>query len=309
MVPDISVIIPVYDDAKGLSVTLDSLRAMRTDLLFEILVCNDAGPASIDTIAKDYNAVHVRLSLNSGSYAARNAGIKNARADRLAFLDADQTVTHDWLERGFLALDHAPYVGGAVVVSGRRSADSWTRYEAFREFSSEVHLRRGVFPTANLFVLRSLIEAVGLFDERLRSNGDSEFGLRVRNSGYRFAFEPAAVSFHPPRGRAGLFRKMRRIACGRAQVHHLLKEKSFWSGIAVQTLKVTLSPLRFGYRVFARPSVLRELGFKDYVLFFLYDEILISWRAFWFIRYSFQIRSGSFKPYQDGAIGGVHRRS
>jgi len=59
----------------------------------------------------------------------------------------------------------------------------------------------GFSATANLFVRREVIEAVGTFDESLRSCGDLGFGQRVRDAGIGQAYSHETVIRHHARHR------------------------------------------------------------------------------------------------------------
>ncbi len=101
--PKISVIVPVYNVDKYLSACLDSLIS-QTSGDFEIIVVDDGStdksPAMCDAYAAEYpDRVTVIHQENKGLGGARNTGIKAATGDYLFFLDSDDTVDPDALER------------------------------------------------------------------------------------------------------------------------------------------------------------------------------------------------------------------
>ncbi|MBQ3409980.1 glycosyltransferase [Candidatus Saccharibacteria bacterium] len=102
MAPLISVIIPVYNTKQYLKNCLDSvLRQTYTNL--EIIIIDDGsndGSAKIcDAYAKKDQRIQLIHQKNAGLSAARNAGLKIAKGEYLTFIDGDDSVTVDYVER------------------------------------------------------------------------------------------------------------------------------------------------------------------------------------------------------------------
>lgn len=223
---DLSIIIPVASDARGLETTLRSLQAMDVEnVSYEIIVCNDGGGDPISRIAARYQCLEVRLERNRGSYAARNAGASVARGGAFAFVDADQTVASDWAQRGLESLREADYVGGRIVVALSEFGSYWQRVDSRYAFPVARYIEAMRFaPTANLFVARDAFENTGGFEGTLRSGGDREFGVRCFRSGISQRFDPSVKVTHPARGFWAQLSKAKRTAAGTA-----LLEVCFWS--------------------------------------------------------------------------------
>ncbi len=102
MTPVLSVIVPVYNAAPWLRECLDSLLSQSLREI-EILCVDDGSTDESPAILRDYAAKDARLRLlrqeNRGAGAARNAGIEAAAGEYLYFMDADDTVTPEGLER------------------------------------------------------------------------------------------------------------------------------------------------------------------------------------------------------------------
>uniref|UniRef100_B8HTE2 Glycosyl transferase family 2 n=1 Tax=Cyanothece sp. (strain PCC 7425 / ATCC 29141) TaxID=395961 RepID=B8HTE2_CYAP4 len=86
--PLVSVIVPVYNCARFLAKTLDSVFA-QTYSPIEVLVIDDGSTDDSGHIAQSYREVRYYYQSNQGVSAARNVGIKAARGEFIAFLDAD----------------------------------------------------------------------------------------------------------------------------------------------------------------------------------------------------------------------------
>jgi glycosyltransferase involved in cell wall biosynthesis len=186
----LSVIIPVYNDPDGIARTLDSLGAQPRAVSTVTVVDNgstDGTRGVVEGFDPDY--LDIRLQEESdiqSSYAARNTGIKNSNADILAFLDADETVDEDWLETALEAMNEqdVDYLGCNVQLT--LPEDTLVgRYNKRTGFPVKDYLENEHFaPTCALLVRREVFEDVGLFDERLISGGDMEFGQRVHKARY-----------------------------------------------------------------------------------------------------------------------------
>lgn len=132
--PVLSVVVPVYNVEDYLAECLDSLLAQTLQRMQIILVDDGSTDGSAAIMAeyadRDRRIVIVRQA-NAGLGAARNAGIKAARAPYLTFLDADDTVPADAYQQLVRTLSRtgSDFAIGAVrrVRHGHRSVPSWTR--------------------------------------------------------------------------------------------------------------------------------------------------------------------------------------
>ena len=93
------------------------------------------------------------------------------------------------------------------------------QFESIFGLPQEMFLAWGFGATANLFTTRATIEQVGLFDERLMSGGDMEWGQRLRALGLRAEYGPDARVFHPARRTFGqLWKRIAQSGGGLQQV-------------------------------------------------------------------------------------------
>ena len=128
MIPEASVIIPTYLDWHVLQKCLDCLAQQSTPLdRFEVIVANNNSlpevPSSL-RLPSNARVIHVP---KPGSYAARNAALREACGDVFFFTDSDcQPDTH-WIENGLTALkDLGPVdrIAGAVELFAK--GKTWT---------------------------------------------------------------------------------------------------------------------------------------------------------------------------------------
>ena len=98
----VSVIVPVYNAEKYLSRCIDSILA-QTFTNFELLLINDGSKDNSGKICDEYAAkdsrVHVFHKENGGASAARNYGLDKAVGKYICFVDADDWVNKDYLEK------------------------------------------------------------------------------------------------------------------------------------------------------------------------------------------------------------------
>ena len=99
--PLISVVIPAYNAEQFLDETLESVLS-QTYENWECIIVNDGSTDKTESIAKKWCKKDSRFRLtnkeNGGLSSARNWGIKESKAEYIAFLDADDILTPDSLE-------------------------------------------------------------------------------------------------------------------------------------------------------------------------------------------------------------------
>lgn len=105
--PKISVIVPIYNVEQYLSRCVDSILA-QTFRNFELILVDDGSPdncgAICDEYAKKYDFITVIHKENGGLSDARNHGIDIAKGEYLSFIDSDDWVTPDFLEKLYDAI-------------------------------------------------------------------------------------------------------------------------------------------------------------------------------------------------------------
>lgn len=130
--PDITAVICTRNRAEWLKPALESLLAQ--DLprdRYEILVVDNASTDSTPTVCATYAGQGVRYVLESqvGLSHARNAGLRHARADLIAYLDDDAEATPGWLSAArtcFLSVKPSPvWVGGPVHLIWSQPRPEW----------------------------------------------------------------------------------------------------------------------------------------------------------------------------------------
>jgi len=232
----LSVIIPVYNDADNLAICLEAIKNQTLDKSkFEIIVVDNASTDNIQEIKDKYPDVIDLYEDKPGSYCARNKGIMNAKGDILAFTDADCLPSKDWLERGLLSIsqkakDNIGVIAGEVsfFVDDKENMTAVEVWEMIHKYHQENYVKNYNFGlTANLFVKKSILDEVGLFNAELKSAGDFEWGNRAHKKGFKFHYDKELVVEHPAKGTVSqLINKTRRLTGGKYMLGMITKSQS-----------------------------------------------------------------------------------
>lgn len=98
----VSIITPMYNGERFIAQTIDSVIS-QSYKHWEMIVINDGSKDKGADIVKEYSKIDNRIKLvdqsNAGCGAARNNGIRRAKGQYIALLDADDTWNIDFLEK------------------------------------------------------------------------------------------------------------------------------------------------------------------------------------------------------------------
>jgi glycosyltransferase involved in cell wall biosynthesis len=181
--PLVSVILPTYNRAWCLSRAVDSvLNQTVTD--FELIVVDDGSSDDTVRLLADYGAaLKVIHQSNRGVSAARNAGIGAARGRWVALLDSDD----HWLpaklatQIGWFRAhpDYRICQTEEIWIRGGQRVNPKKRHKKYGGFIFERCLPLCLVSPSAVMMARSLIEAVGGFDEALPACEDYDLWLRI----------------------------------------------------------------------------------------------------------------------------------
>lgn len=225
--PQVSVLIPVYNDIGRVGLCIEKLKDMAfpQDKYEVIIIDNGSKDGTYELLQKlvselDDKVFRLIQCLTPGSYAARNEGLKLAQGEFVAFTDSDCLVSEKWLQS---LLDCWKAQSGRTVVAGRVSffSDSAKNteqcaldFENMFSMKQDQNAKNGKCITANLFCTKQLIETHGGFNEKLKSGGDVEFSQRVVSAGGKIVYSEKAEVFHPSRNKKELLIKRKRVVGG-----------------------------------------------------------------------------------------------
>ncbi len=244
--PRISIIIPVYEDAERLGFCLAALNQQTYPRSQIEIIVIDNGSKSLDAV-KDvvgrYQVDIFDVELKTGSYAARNRGIDLASGDLIAFTDSDCIPESDWLEQGasWMRRNSIDMATGYIEVfsESKQASNLIERFQMGTAFPQQRYMkqRRGG-ATANVLVHKYVIEAVGKFNDELKSGGDLEWGHRVFRAGFKQQYVPAMKIHHPARSSWESLKNKKIRTAGGSYDRLVLLEKSWWRRQAMFTFLV-----------------------------------------------------------------------
>jgi glycosyltransferase involved in cell wall biosynthesis len=139
-----------------------------------------------------------------GPGPARNAGVRSASGEILAFIDADCRAHPEWLRVaacGIESSDGRTLLGGDVQIwdDGASNCTAIEAYERVFAYRFKMYIeRQGFSGTGNLITPRDAFDKIGPF-AGIRVAEDMEWGARALSSGFRFQHVPEMIVFHPAR--------------------------------------------------------------------------------------------------------------
>jgi len=220
--PDISIIIPVYNNEEGLDQLLKSIaKQTLQDNTVETIVVDNCSTDRTPEVARNHSVTLVFERDVQSSYAARNRGLEEASGNYIAFIDSDCIPEADWLQAGVgpLVNEEADLVAGRVEFLPTDPSDRSLAelYDSVSHLRTKQTVASGNAPTANLFCRREVVESIGSFQTNIISGGDTEWTSKATDAGFRLEYSPEAIVSHTARRFWSLLRKNHRIGIGGVQ--------------------------------------------------------------------------------------------
>ena len=188
----ISVLVPTYNCVPYLKRALESVLN-QTFKDFEIIVINDGSVDNTKKVVESYQKANPGKIVyiyqeNQGVAVARNAGIKAAKSDYLALLDADDIWCPDRLEKGMETIGSDPGIGLVHANITRVDENGMTLSTPVRDLKyltgpmfENIFLRKADIACPTVLFRKACCDEVGLFDPHLTRLGceDRELWLRI----------------------------------------------------------------------------------------------------------------------------------
>jgi hypothetical protein len=189
----LSVVIPAYNRASTIAVTIESVLRQTRPVL-EIVIVDDGSTDTTADVVRSFEDPRIRLisQTNRGVSAARNVGIAAAAGDHIGFVDSDDLWLPGYAEAAMSSLSTLRNPGFAfttayaftegtnqVVVPWQGPAELRAEQSEFLERL----LRTNFLINANV-VPSSVLADVGGFDERFHMAEEYHLWLRILAAGY-----------------------------------------------------------------------------------------------------------------------------
>lgn len=199
---DLTVITPAYDEARVIVRCLDGLRPQLRPGV-EVIVADDgSSDGTADLVAGRFPEVRLLRLPHRGGAAARLAAIAEARAPRIAFLDADCVPDAGWVDAA---------VRGVGIVMGRVRPEPTFRARLsalleFGEFLDETQRSAENFALLNVAGPTAVFREIPVPD--VPRSQDRLWAWRLVRAGHAIRYDPRKVVLHAPLlGTATLLRR------------------------------------------------------------------------------------------------------
>ena len=185
----VSVILPAFNAERFIAEAIQSVLAQTYEPI-ETIIVDDGSTDGTTKVAGEFGEkVRVISQKNSGAGAARNRGIREARGEYIAFLDADDLWFSDKLKRQISLLEEHEdvcLVSGLCEYVNEMGEAVEGSFECQKDLCNqpislykELLLRGNRIWTSSVVLRKRAFQDVGLFDETKRRSQDYDMWIRV----------------------------------------------------------------------------------------------------------------------------------
>jgi glycosyltransferase involved in cell wall biosynthesis len=217
----ISILVCTYNRCQTLGMAVESVavQSLPQSGDWEIVVVDNNSPDQTRQVVEDLQRryperIRYVFEPQQGISHARNAGIREAKGEILAFLDDDETASTDWLQNLTANLHTGEWAGagGRVLPPSSFSPPRWLSTMSSFARGPLASFDLGLDPGqlnepafgANMAFRKEVFDKHGGFrtdlgrtGKSMISNEDTEFGRRLMAAGLRLRYEPSALAYHP----------------------------------------------------------------------------------------------------------------
>jgi glycosyltransferase involved in cell wall biosynthesis len=205
--PLISVLIPAFNSEKYLAQAIESALA-QTWVNKEVIVVDDGSKDRTLEIAKSYEAIGVKVysQPNKGASAARNLAYSYSTGDYIKFLDADDLISFDMLEKQIERLkgsieciassEWGRFYNDTLSTFRLNPESVWQDMKPIEWLIKSLEHGPNMTQPGIFLIPRNLLEKAGLWDERLSLIDDFEFFTRVLLCASEVRFTPHVTLYY-----------------------------------------------------------------------------------------------------------------
>ena len=274
--PPLSVIIPAHNEEKYISKTIESVLKSDYRNTMEIIVVNDGSTDKTAEIVGALSRTQKKIRLfslkHSGKSAALNFGIKKARYETVAFVDADSTLEKKGLMKLVEPLaDRDVSISSGVIRARHTGILSWFQdidyisSSGWRYACDKIGATY-ISPGFAAFKKKDLLKVGGFSGDTLTEDLDTT--LIMREGGYGAAMTRAYMFTSVPSTLRSLVRQ--RVRWGRGSIQNAKKH----SGLIFSRNRIGF--YSFPMHLFWYPFSLFYLPFAIYWMFAVYFSSSIS---------------------------------
>lgn len=211
--PDISIVIPAFNEEKCIKKCLEALSSQSTSIPFEVILVDNNSTDKTVSLAKKFKKKLNLLIVSEktkGRSPARKAGFDHANGKIIFSTDADTHVPKDWIDSLISHFENEKIVGvsGSCYIN---NCSYWTNtsfnilqpilMHAYRLFTGHYWLSGFNFAIQKEIYIKS-----GGFNPTLNAQEDTDLAMRVSKLGEIKFIKHPAVLFDGRRFKDGLFR-------------------------------------------------------------------------------------------------------
>ena len=199
MTATVSVLVPVYNAREWLAAAIESALGQTTPNL-EVIVLDDGSTDGSHEVAETFGGrIRVVRQSNGGQNVSRNRLTAMSSGEWLVYLDADDELAPDAVEKKLARAGAADAVFGTMNLqqyhgTERLSTESFPASEYPDPFAAAFLWK---YPNTSSFMFRrAAVDAVGGWNEAIRSCTDYDLYFRLLLAGKRFSASPDSVSIY-----------------------------------------------------------------------------------------------------------------
>jgi teichuronic acid biosynthesis glycosyltransferase TuaG len=196
----VSVIMPAYNVEQYIQQSIQTV-INQTYKNWELIIINDGSTDNTALIAEQYSTLDARIRLinqsNGKQASARNAGIEIVKGEYIAFLDSDDLWEPNKLEKQITYLTNYPEIDLVYTNGWVFDYDNLNELKPYFQMplgicSSkkmyQLEYKHNYIPILSVLVKKSIVDRVGLQEERLQFAGceDWDYWIRMARNGATF---------------------------------------------------------------------------------------------------------------------------
>lgn len=206
----ISIIVPAHNESHYLPELIKSLQQF-LHLNYEVIVVDNGSTDDTQTIARELKVKLIVLDKKCYPSTARNAGVAQAQADTLIFLDADIVITQEWADEIQHLCNNNTWPGKEFLIGDtyRTSKNpAWIEKYWFEPMSAS---KNNYLNGGNIITNKTTMQTLGGFNEQLETGEDVDLSVRAKEAGIPVIFNKKLSVHHEgyPKNIKHFFRRER----------------------------------------------------------------------------------------------------
>ena len=208
---DITIIIPMKDTEDQIMKCLDSIKinTLSRDR-YEVIIIDDASKQPSEFLSEKYDIHYFYSKKSLGAGGARNLGLRMARGKYICFIDSDDWISYDYLEKGLTYMEQCASEVGMFTL--KREYDDIKdiiykcKYNTLLQLGSEESIKVmakeynfdvNIVPsTTNKIYLRQFLIDNNIFFPENRKFEDLLFSIKTMLAASKLICIPEATYFH-----------------------------------------------------------------------------------------------------------------